>query len=96
MLEQRVDAYAKLRGTVWVFTGPIYDGALHPFAPHRAVPAPDRLYKVLVWREADDRVGAVAWIMPNGPLDKGTDLDKYKVALGDVERAAGVKLLPGR
>lgn len=96
MLEQRVDGYAKIKGTLWVFTGPIYDGALHPFAPRRAVPAPDRLYKALVWREADDRVGSVAWIMPNSALDKSTDLDKYKVPLGEVERAAGVKLLPGR
>ncbi len=96
LLEQRVDGYAQLKGTVYVFTGPIYDGPLHAFAPGRAVPAPDRLYKVVVWREVDDRVGVAAWIMPNSPLNKSTDLDKYWVPLGEVERGAGMKFLPGK
>lgn len=96
MLERRVDAYAKLKGTIWVFTGPIYDKPLHAFAPHLAVPAPDRLFKVVVWREVDDKVGSVAWIMPNTALGKSTDLDKYMVPMAEVERTAGVKLLPGR
>lgn len=91
-----MDAYAKLKGTIRVFTGPIYDGALHSFAPHRAVPAPDRLFKVVVWREVDDKVGSAAWIMPNAALGKNTDLDKYLVPMAEVERAAGVKLLPGQ
>jgi endonuclease G len=96
MLEQRVDAYAKLKGTIWVFTGPIYDLPLHAFAPHRPVPAPDRLYKVVVWQEKDDSMGSVAWIMPNAAADKQVDLDKHKVSIADVEHATGVKFLPGR
>ncbi len=96
LLEQRVDAHAKLKSTIYVFTGPIYDKPLQAFAPGRAVPAPDRLYKVVVWREVDDRAGVAAWIMPNGPLDKKTDLDKYLVLLGEVERAASIRFLPRR
>ena len=95
-LEQRVDAFAKLKGTIWVFTGPIYDLPLHAFAPHRAVPAPDRLSKVVVWREKDGQVGSVAWVMPNTALDKQADLDHYVAPMADVERATSVRFMPGR
>lgn len=95
-LERRVDAYAKTRGTVWVFTGPVYDGPLHAFAPRRAVPAPDRLFKVVVWRNADDSVGSVAWLISNAPLAAKADLERFQVPLAEVERAAGIRFLPGR
>lgn len=71
---------------IWVFTGPICDQFLHAFAPHRAIPMPNRLS----WRERekDDSVSSAAWIIPNVAADKQVGLDKLLVP----ETATGVKL----
>ena len=78
-----------------MFSGPIYDIPIHAFAPHRAVPAPDRLYKVVVWRDKDGGVGSAVWVMPNTALSKSTDLDKYLVPMGEVEQAARGEVVAG-
>lgn len=60
-LEKKVRSWAKDRGTLYVVTGPIFDGKLDSIGSSRVV-VPTRLYKVIVDPQA---MQAIAFVIPN-------------------------------
>ena len=90
-LEEAVRAWAKTRGELYIYTGPIYDNeldAVETIGEHE-VGIPTHFYKVIF---DPTRKEAIAFIMPNDEL-RTQDLPKYIVSVDHVETQTGLKFL---
>lgn len=87
-LETRVRQWAKDRGEVYIYTGPI-PGAHPKLIGTHKIAVPERLYKIVY---DPVRVEAIAFIMPNEKL-RSSDMPSYIVSIRQVENETGLNFL---
>jgi len=88
-LEELVRAWAIDRGELFIYTGPIYDGATTKTIGKNKVAVPSRLYKIVY---DPNKQEAIAFIMPNEALET-EDLPLYIFTIRDVEESTGLDFL---
>ena len=84
-LEEKVRKWARERGELFVYSGPIYDKEPRTIGRNR-VAVPSYLYKVVLDPKHRE---ALAVIMPNEKL-KSEDMPKYLVPVREVEKKTGL------
>ncbi|QXE92035.1 DNA/RNA non-specific endonuclease [Geomonas subterranea] len=84
-LEGKVRKWVEKRGELYIYSGPVYSGALKTIGRNH-VAVPSALYKVIL---DPARHEALALIMPNEALDT-RDMPKYLVPVREVERQTGL------
>jgi endonuclease G len=89
MLEGKVRQWAIDRGELYVYTGPIYAGEEVDVIGDNEVAVPTHIYKVIF---DPQKVEAIAFIMPNEPLDT-SDILNYIVTIRNVEEQTGLNFL---
>ena len=89
-LESYVRDWAKTRGEVYIYTGPIYPrGIPWKTIGKNKVGVPVALYKIVYDPNANE---AIAFIMPNKKL-RTKDMPDYIVTISDVEKQTGLTFL---
>jgi endonuclease G, mitochondrial len=88
-LEEYIRTWAIDRGSVYIFTGPIYEGGAHATIGKNKVAVPTHLYKIFY---DSHKAEAIAFIMPNEKLDTA-DMHKYIVTVRDIEKKTGLDFL---
>ena len=81
--------WAISRGTVFIFTGPIYEGDVSHTIGKNKVAVPFHLYKIVY---DPMKAEAIAFIIPNQKLDT-KDLPTYIATIRDVEKVTGLDFL---
>jgi len=89
ILEENVRTWAIVRGDLYIFTGPIYDGEVQKTVGKNKVAVPTHLYKIIY---DPNKKEAIAFIMPNKELNT-KDMPNYIVAIRDVEGKTGLDFL---
>jgi endonuclease G, mitochondrial len=84
-LEEKVRKWARERGELFVYSGPIYDKVPRTIGRNK-VAVPSYLYKVVLDPKQRE---ALAVIMPNQKL-KSEDMPKYLVPVREVEKKTGL------
>jgi endonuclease G len=88
-LEEKVRQWAMDRGELYIYTGPIYRDVEIKTIGDNQVCIPTHIYKIVF----DPRnVEAIAFIMPNEPLDP-SDMGNYISTIRDVEEQSGLDFL---
>lgn len=94
-LEQRCRAWAKRYGaTVHVVCGPLFHGAVRTIGKGR-VAVPSAFFKAVLI-EVKEQSYAIAFVMPNEPLDASGDIFSYTVGTGELSRLCGLVPFPGK
>lgn len=94
-LEQRCRAWAKrYKTTVHVVCGPVYDSDRTYIGNENKVEVPDAFFKAVLFKEGNTSY-AIAFIMPNEPLDVQQDIFDYLVPVAAVTRQTGLIPFPG-
>jgi endonuclease G len=88
-LEEKVRKWAVLRGELFIFTGPIYEGGAKETIGKSKVAVPSHFYKIVYDPKVKE---AIAFFMPNEPL-KTSDMPKYIVPIRDIEAITGFDFL---
>lgn len=88
-LEGFVRKCAIARGSVYIFTGPIYEGETTGDIGKNKVAVPTQLYKIVY---DESKAEAIAFIMPNSKL-LSADMPKYITTIRDIEKRAGLDFL---
>lgn len=88
-LEERVRKWAIKRGSVYIFTGPIYEGETIADIGINKVAVPTHLYKIVYDARKSE---AISFIMPNSKLIS-EDMPKYITTIRDVEKQTGLDFL---
>ena len=94
-LETHVRTLAGGVDTLYVVTGVGFDNTNYQYAHDRdgmACPIPDYFYKVVVWRDKQERWHSKAWCIPHEPL-KGSP-DPYKTTLKKMQAKTGFDFFP--
>lgn len=90
-LEALVRKWAIARGSVYIFTGPIYEGEAIDDIGKNKVAVPTHLYKIVY---DESKAEAISFIMPNSQL-LSADMPKYIVTIRDIEKQTGLDFLSG-
>lgn len=85
-LEEDIRNWAKERGELYIYTGPIYEGDIKRIGKDK-VGVPAYFYKIVY---DPIRVEAIVFILPNEKL-KASDLPKYIATVQDVEQKTKLK-----
>lgn len=94
-IEQRCRAWAKLYGSpVNIVCGPVHDGTRTTIGEN-GVRVPAAFFKCIMF-ETGGTAYAIAFILPNRPLDAGADVFGYAVSLKEIRRRTGLVPFPGR
>ena len=89
-LESATRSCAKQLGSLYVLTGPIFEGKAKYVGLHN-VAVPSSLYKIVVSGNS-----ARAFIMPNRKLPPArSNFLRYQVSVNEVQRATGLTFFPG-
>jgi endonuclease G len=88
-LEEKIRQWAIDRGELYIYTGPIYKEDEIDTIGDNQVCIPTQIYKVVF---DPNKVEAIAFIMPNVPLDP-SEMGNYIVTIRDVEEQTGLDLL---
>lgn len=88
-LEELVRKWAIARGSVYIFTGPIYGGETTGDIGKNKVAVPTQLYKIVY---DESKAEAISFIMPNSKL-LSADMPKYIVTIRDIEKLTGLDFL---
>ena len=88
VLEDKARKWAEKRGSVYVFTGPVYADNYVTIGTNK-VAVPNKLFKIVFDPE---RKEAIAFIMPNQKL-KSADMPQYVVSIRDVEKVTRLNFL---
>ena len=94
-LENQVRTLAGGVDTLFVVTGVGFDNTNYKYTQDRSnvdCPIPDYFYKVVVWRDKQERWHSKAWCIPHEPL-KGSP-DPYKKTLSEMEAKTGFDFFP--
>jgi len=89
ILEAKVRNWAIDRGELYIYTGPIYVGDEVDIIGANEVAIPTHIYKIIF---DPKKVEAIAFIMPNEPLNN-SDMPDYIVTIRDVEEQTGLDFL---
>lgn len=87
LLEERVRAWARFKGEVYAYTGPIYapGASIRSIGPNK-IAVPTHVYKIIFDPVAVDVLG---FILPNQRI-AGRDLKPYIVSVDEVEAITGL------
>ena len=88
-LEEYIRKWATDRKELYIFTGPIYEGAINHTIGINKVAVPTHLYKIVY---DPNKTEAIAFIMPNEKLDS-RNMPNYIVTIRDVENKTGLDFL---
>ena len=88
-LEKYVRFWAKSKGKIWVFTGPIFKGKKPKTIGKDKITVPSAFYKVIYAPEQNE---AIAFAMPNKAV-KRKQVEKYIVPISQIEQRTGLKFL---
>ncbi|KAF0221119.1 MAG: DNA/RNA non-specific [Geobacteraceae bacterium] len=88
-LEEKIRQWALDRGELYIYTGPIFAGEEIEAIGDNEVCVPTHIYKIVY---DPKMVEAIAFIMPNEPLDP-SDIPNYIVTIGEVEEQTGLDFL---
>lgn len=88
-LEEHIRTWAMNRTSIYVFTGPIYNGVVNKTIGKNKVTVPTQLYKVVYDPQKNE---AISFIMPNEEI-KDKDMLKYVVTVREVEEKTGLNFL---
>lgn len=94
-LETHVRTLAGGVDTLYVVTGVGFDNTNYQYAHDRdgmACPIPDYFYKVVVWRDKQERWHSKAWCIPHEGYSGG--YDNYKKTLREMEEKTGFDFFP--
>ena len=94
-LENQVRTLAGGVDTLFVVTGVGFDNTNYKYTQDRSnvdCPIPDYFYKVVVWRDKQERWHSKAWCIPHEPL-KGSP-EPYKTTLKKMEAKTGFDFFP--
>ncbi|EFR35483.1 DNA/RNA non-specific endonuclease [Porphyromonas asaccharolytica PR426713P-I] len=94
-LETHVRTLAGGVDTLYVVTGVGFDNTNYQYAHDRdgmACPIPDYFYKVVVWRDKQERWHSKAWCIPHEGYSGG--YDNYKKTLSELEAKTGFDFFP--
>ena len=94
-LENQVRTLANGVDTLYVVTGVGFDNTNYQYAHDRdgmACPIPDYFYKVVVWRDRQERWHSKAWCIPHVGYSGG--YDNYKKTLSEMEEKTGFDFFP--
>ena len=94
-LENQVRNLANGVDTLYVVTGVGFDDTNYQYAYDKkgmACPIPDYFYKVVVWRDKQERWHSKAWCIPHEPLTGSPD--PYKTTLSEMEAKTGFDFFP--
>ena len=94
-LENQVRTLANGVDTLYVVTGVGFDNTNYQYAHDRdgmACPIPDYFYKVVVWRDKQERWHSKAWCIPHEGYSGG--YDNYKKTLSEMEAKTGFDFFP--
>jgi endonuclease G len=88
--EVEIDYFAKQFGTVWVFTGPIFDNKIERLKSSFRVEIPDRFYKIYLAPPIKNGqpLRMLAFIMPQH-VRGNEPLDRFIVSVDEVEHQSG-------
>lgn len=89
---KELEVFAPKFKTLWVYTGPLFEGKNRRLKSSPWVEIPDAFYKIYVGVEANGSLKALALIIPQNA--KATDsLEKYVVSIDEVESRSGFDFL---
>lgn len=94
-LEKNVRALAEPVDTLYVVTGVGFDDTNYKYTEDRSgvkCPVPDFFYKVVVWRDKQQRWHSKAWCIPHEGYSGG--YDNYKTTLREMETKTGFDFFP--
>lgn len=94
-LENQVRTLAKSVDTLFVVTGVGFDDTNYQYTQDQSgvdCPIPDYFYKVVVWRDKQERWHSKAWCIPHEPLTGSPD--PYKTTLSEMETRTGFDFFP--
>ena len=94
-LENQVRTLANGVDTLYVVTGVGFDNTNYKYTRDNsgmACPIPDYFYKVVVWRDKQQRWHSKAWCIPHEPLTGSPD--PYKKTLSEMEEKTGFDFFP--
>jgi len=92
-LEQRMTEFARDYNRFWLFVGPIYDKNSKPFEPGRRVPSPVAFYRIAIREDKEKGIAAVAFIMPQAPVDRKADLSAFIKTIDEIESLTNIDFL---
>jgi len=87
-LEEHVRDWAVNRGSIYVFTGPLYDNNSKTIGSNKVL-VPTYLYKIIYDSQRNE---SIAFIMPNKEI-KDNDILKYAVTIREIEEKTGLDFL---
>ena len=90
--ELETDQWAAETETLWVVTGPVFDAQREWVGDQ--VEVPDALYRVLLARDDDGGLRALAFVVPQQAATDA-DLRNFVVTIDAVEQATGLDLFAG-
>lgn len=88
-LEELVRKWAIARGSVYIFTGPIYEGETAGDIGKNNVAVPTQLYKIVY---DESKAEAISFVMPNSKL-LSADMPKYITTIREIEKQTGLDFL---
>jgi endonuclease G len=88
-LEEKVRTWAIIRGELFIFTGPAYEGGVKKTIGKNKVAVPSHLYKIVYDPKEKE---AIAFFMPNEPI-KTSEMPKYIESIRDIEAKTGLDFL---
>lgn len=94
-LEEQVRKLSKTVDTLYVVTGVGFDDTNYQYTQDRSgvdCPIPDYFYKVVVWRDNQERWHSKAWCIPHEPLTGSPD--PYQTTLSEMEAKTGFDFFP--
>lgn len=94
-LETQVRTLAGGVDTLFVVTGVGFNSTNYQYTQDRSnvdCPIPDYFYKVVVWRDKQQRWHSKAWCIPHKPLTGSPD--SYKTTLSEMETKTGFDFFP--
>jgi len=94
-LEEQVRKLSKTVDTLYVVTGVGFDDTNYQYTQDRSgvdCPIPDYFYKVVVWRDRQERWHSKAWCIPHKPLTGSPA--PYQTTLSEMETKTGFDFFP--
>jgi endonuclease G len=88
-LEEKVRQWAKDRGELYIYTGPIFKEDEIDTIGNNQVCIPTHVFKIIF---DPQKVESIAFIMPNEPLNP-SEMENYIVTIRDVEELTGLDFL---
>lgn len=85
------DYFARWHDTVWVITGPVFDGNIEQL--RSGVEVPDAFYRIFLDEPAPGDVRVLAFIVPQS-VRGNEDLEQFLVTVDDIEEQTGLDFMP--